>query len=613
MHQKPRIPPRPKEDGVSCCMMDEEIYPYYLLGTDKPYTPDFLIKQGDLEVWLEHFGVSEDGKNSRYSEEELEKYKAAANHKYIHHKRHGTRLIVTYSSYADGRSRLDHLEEKLVNAGFVLKPRSEKEILIKLTEGEQSRYVRRLIVLVCRFIDNFKKNGYGLSDFERMRKSTKNVRNQLFLSIGRDCYIEYQRYLQKNNLIDFQDMINESARLLLDYQDKGEILDFQYIIVDEYQDISRQRFDLVRALRDIGHARIIAVGDDWQSIYAFSGSDITLFTRFSEKMGYADQLTIDRTYRNSQELIDIAGGFIQKNQSQIKKALISDRHIPDPVIIYTYDAFLKRNIEDPYSGVDYAIAKCAESAIEQIVAYANEEGRKEKKILLLGRFGFDGKHLEHTGLFEYLDYGNRLRCLKYPEIRIDFMTAHASKGLGYDDVIVLNGRNAKYGFPAKIEDDPVLKFVVHEDQSMEYAKERRLFYVAMTRTKNRVFFIAPEQNPSEFLLELKRDYKHITLKGSWNDQDIVSQKGYKPCPICGYPLKLRYKPSYGLRLYICSNEPEICDFMTNDIGGGRLSICKCNRCRDGYLIVRRSGKGNYFLGCTNYRSDKRGCNQTRNG
>ena len=82
------------------------------------------------------------------------------------------------------------------------------------------------------------------------------------------------------------------------------------------------------------------------------------------------------------------------------------------------------------------------------------------------------------------------------------MTAHASKGLGYDDVIVLNGRNAKYGFPAKIEDDPVLKFVVHADQSIEYAEERRLFYVAMTRTKNRVFFIAPEQNPSEFLIEL---------------------------------------------------------------------------------------------------------------
>lgn len=85
------------------------------------------------------------------------------------------------------------------------------------------------------------------------------------------------------------------------------------------------------------------------------------------------------------------------------------------------------------------------------------------------------------------------------------MTVHSSKGLGYDDVIIINGKNETYGFPSKIEDDPVLAFVIRGDKSIEYAEERRLFYVAMTRTKNRVFCIAPEQNPSEFLLEIKRD------------------------------------------------------------------------------------------------------------
>ena len=97
------------------------------------------------------------------------------------------------------------------------------------------------------------------------------------------------------------------------------------------------------------------------------------------------------------------------------------------------------------------------------------------------------------------------------------MTAHASKGLGYDNVIVVNGRNETYGFPSKIENDPVLSFVIKEDLSIDYAEERRLFYVAMTRTKNRVYFIAPEENPSEFLLEIKHDYKNVSLKGHWND------------------------------------------------------------------------------------------------
>lgn len=166
------------------------------------------------------------------------------------------------------------------------------------------------------------------------------------------------------------------------------------------------------------------------------------------------------------------------------------------------------------------------------------------------------------------------------------MTAHASKGLGYDNVIIVNGRNETYGFPAKIEDDPVLQFVVKKDRTYEYAEERRLFYVAMTRTKNRVFVVAPENNPSEFLLEIKHDYKNVVLKGKWNENEPFVL-GKKKCPLCGFPLQLRYKKSYGLKLYICSNEPELCGFMTNNINGGKLSIQKCNQCRDGYLIVKK--------------------------
>ena len=115
------------------------------------------------------------------------------------------------------------------------------------------------------------------------------------------------------------------------------------------------------------------------------------------------------------------------------------------------------------------------------------------------------------------------------------MTAHSSKGLGYDDVIIVNGKNETYGFPSKIEDDPVLAFVIKGDRSIDYAEERRLFYVAMTRTKNRVFFVAPEQNPSEFLLELKKDYKNVVLHGNWNEEKPQSI-AKKSCPLCGLSL-----------------------------------------------------------------------------
>ena len=117
------------------------------------------------------------------------------------------------------------------------------------------------------------------------------------------------------------------------------------------------------------------------------------------------------------------------------------------------------------------------------------------------------------------------------------MTAHSSKGLGYDDVIIINCKNETYGFPSKIQDDPVLSFVIKGDHSIDYAEERRLFYVAMTRTKNRVFMVAPEKNPSEFLLELKRDYKNVILQGDWNEEMWKPEQ--KSCPLCGYPLRLK--------------------------------------------------------------------------
>ncbi|MBE6155715.1 MAG: DNA helicase UvrD [Firmicutes bacterium] len=589
----------------------EPTYKYDICLAKKPYTPDFLIKQGDNVAYLEHFGITEDGKNNRYSEDEIENYKKAINEKILIHQTHQTKLIYTFSAYKDNRSLTEHLREALERNGFIFKPRSQKEILEKLIVSEESKYIRKLVSLVSRFISNFKTNGYTSEDFNRMYHSTNNVRSKLFLNICHECYLEYQHYLKENSAVDFEDMINESARILREIKEMKEKLSFKYIIVDEYQDISKQRFDLVTALSEVTNAKIIAVGDDWQSIYAFSGSDITLFTHFEEKMGYAKLLKIVKTYRNSQEVIDIAGNFIQKNKSQITKELKSPKTITNPVIIYTYDGTFKKNSDTTQAGANYNMAKAIETALEQIISYNEIEGKpRDSSILLLGRFTFDGDVLEKTGLFEFSKYQNRLRSVKYPYLNITVMTAHASKGLGYDNVIVINGKNDLYGFPAKLEDDPVLSFVIKEDKNYEYAEERRLFYVAMTRTKNRVYFVAPEQNPSEFLLEIKKDFKNIILNGSWNEE--ISERNRKYCPICGYPLQYRFKSSYGLRLYICTNEPELCSFMTNDYDAGKLSIMKCDSCRDGYLIVKR-GIDKYFLGCTNYKNDGTGCNRTSYG
>lgn len=580
----------------------EKTYPYNILRSHKPYTPDFTITQGDKVAYIEHFGITEDGRNNRYTKEQLTIYKREINEKVSLHHQHRTDLIYTFSAYNDGRDLLLHLHDELLAHGFELKKRSSKEIFEKIVSTEENKYITRLVKLICTFIQNFKTNDFTTDDFSRFRSISSNERTKLFLTICEQCYLEYSKRLKEYHAIDFEDMINDSARILREEEIQGNKLDFKYIIVDEYQDISRQRFNLTKELCKLCNAKVIAVGDDWQSIYAYAGSDITLFTDFRNTFGYGLELCITKTYRNAQEVIDIAGGFVQKNLSQKRKALISPKHIEHPIVIKTYTEEVDRKEYEGKGGKYFLIGKCVEEIMDGLM-----EKYEHPKILLLGRYGFDGYNLTKSADFIYDEKTGFVRSKKYNADYFDFMTVHRAKGLGYDHVIIINARNETYGFPSQVQEDPVLKYVVKDDHTYDYAEERRLFYVALTRTKNRVYIVTPQQHPSEFVLELIRDYPQVEVYGQIDKEhhkNILDKK----CPVCGYPLQLRYKKAYGLRLWICTNEPEICDFMTNNLAGGNMAIMKCDKCQDGYLIVK-DGKGSCpFLGCTNYKQDKTGCN-----
>ena len=584
----------------------EEIYPYHILKAKKPYSPDFFIRQGEKTAYIEHFGITEAGRHNFYNAEELARYKQEIRDKIALHRQHGTTLIYTYSQYNDGRPFLEHLREQLEENGFLLQKRPSEEVFTKLVNTEENKYIFKLVKLICTFINNFKTNGYNLDDFYRFERTNTNVRTKLFFEICKACYLEYQKRLSEENAIDFQDMINDSARILRDKEISNEQLDFKYIIVDEYQDISRQRFDLTKELSKLCKAKIIAVGDDWQSIFAFSGSDITLFTHFCSIMGYGQELKITHTYRNAQEVIDIAGKFIQKNENQIKKSLISPKHIQKPVIIQTYSEDSDRKKYQGQGGKFFQLGKQVENLLGKILEQNRREGKRNSSTLLIGRFNFDARNLCFSRDFVYDERNGKIFSKKYRNAKLEFLTAHSSKGLGYDNVIIINARNELYGFPSKVDDDPVLRYVTRNDMSIEYAEERRLFYVAMTRTKNRVFIVTPENHPSEFILELIRDYPNITIHGQLNQDPATNVGVIKKCPVCGYPLQRRYKKNYGLPLWMCTNEPEICSFISNDLNGGDMSIQKCDWCRDGFLIVKKTASG-AILGCTNYKPDHTGC------
>ena len=257
--------------------------------------------------------------------------------------------------------------------------------------------------------------------------------------------------------------------------------------------------------------------------------------------------------------------------------------------------------------------------LERIIGLIQKIDDKEKNILIIGRYGFDGNHLLKTGLFYSTDEiikNDFIRSKKYPNVKLTFMTAHKTKGLTFDNVILINAVNGKYGFPSQIEDDPIFNFVRSKDESFDFSEERRLFYVALTRTRNRVFILTPHNNPSTFVLELMNDFKdkiniHEEEFEIKREVTLLSKKRTK-CPVCGYPLQTQNNKTYGLRLYICSNEPEACDYMTNNLKSGKKGIHLCDKCGGVMHVKTRKDKSGYFFGCSNYQLNGKGCNNTEN-
>ena len=555
--------------------------PYPKLDKSKTYLPDFTIYQGERIFYLEHFGINKSGYNKLFGYIDSLKYKYQINNKRKIHKLNNTTLIETYS----GPDLLDNLKEQLIKHHIILNPRNPKEIYSKLVDTSKDIYYTRFIIFCLNFIQGFKVKGYNKSDFGKLKAIYQDERTNMFLNFIENVYDYYQEQLKINHYIDFEDMINEAYEKLDNIK-----LNYKYVIIDEYQDISQQRFNLAKKISEVSDSKIIAVGDDFQSIFAFAGSDISLFTEFSNLMGYASFLKITHTYRNSQQLINVAGNFVMSNQKQIKKQLISPKNLENPVMVIAYD-----DSSNKTKNKIMMLNKC--------LADIQKQFGDRQKILLIGRYNFEKYYLINSDDFSEIST-DKIKAKKFPNFEIDFLSAHSSKGLGYDQVIILNGDDGTYGFPSQIKDDPIMQVINVFDNSYLFAEERRLFYVALTRTKNKVYILTPVNNPSSFILEIIK-YNQVKL---YNKTGIKLSKKPHLCPKCGYPLIRKYNSFKINNLYICSNEKELCDFKTNNLKYNK-NITKCPKC-NGDLIVKHSRKKNYdFIGCTNY---NKGCNYTEN-
>ena len=552
----------------------EKLYPYSSDDqTRKAYRPDFYLT--DYDIYLEHFGISKNYTVPWLSKIEEQKYLDGIRWKRAFHKEHNTKLIETYSYYNSEGILLEKLEEILIENNVEFKENDFIDIFNTVYASKSNKYFSEFIKLCCTFITLFKSNGYKIDEIESIKRNylstESNVfyreRTKLFLSIIKSLLISYQNHLSMNNAIDFSDMINNAAIKVNSYV---TMPCYKYIIIDEYQDISKSRFNLIKAILERTHAKLFCVGDDWQSIYRFAGSDISLFTDISDFVGYTKVLKIEKTYRNSQNLVNEASQFILRNPMQLAKKLRSDKALDYPLVFWGFN-------DDP----KYAL----QAIINKIVSGFGANS----SILLLGRTNFDFEIIKNSGLFR--TSLNKIEYLSIPSLKISFLTVHKAKGLEADNVVLLNFKDDILGFPNQIEDDSVLNLVLTKPQGFKFAAERRLFYVAITRTKNRTFILTDNNNPSQFFREFteSKSVCFLSIKDKLKTSQII-------CPRCktGKLLKFEHngKPFAG-----CSNYPK-CTYTVHDI-----SILsnphKCPLC-GGFIVKRKAKNGYWFKGCTNY-------------
>ena len=545
------------------------------------YQPDFYLP--DAGIYIEHFGLNESGGTAPFIDRE--EYLQSMDWKRRLHAEHGTILIETFSHEKAAGKLTENLAPKLADHGVTLSPIPPADVFTVLEEqGRIDPFTR----LVATFLQHYK--GAQLSAEEVARRAGKapdRRRAAAFVTVFGAIFERYQESLARLRQIDFHDMIIKAT----EHVESGRYLSpFGYILVDEFQDISPGRARLLKALLDRSPtAQLFAVGDDWQAIYRFAGSDIAIMREFKERFGETERIDLAMTFRCSDRITAVATKFVLRNPAQIRKDVSSVRRADGPSV-----------------HVGLPGDECPDTLREALNMIAGDAAKHDgtSTVLLLGRY----RHTRPENMAQL--------AREHPGLHLSYKTVHRSKGLEADYVVVLDLCAGKFGFPAEITDDPLLDLVLAAPEGHPNAEERRLLYVAITRAKRGVYLLADGGPPSPFITELVNDGYDVTEFGRLPESDVA-------CPTCVDGRLERRKNTRDRRVfYGCSHYPycehtqPACPHCRTGLPVKTDGAVRCRDCGqsveacpgcDGWLRTRK-GKYGPFLGCSNYPA----CDYTRN-
>lgn len=493
----------------------------------RQYCPDFYYP--DLDLYHEHFALDAQGVPPPH----FKNYLDGVHWKRQLHAKKGTELFETTSNGLRSGDDFIRLENELIDRGLVLDPNPDRAIP---QNGQKPMESIELIGLVRTFMSHAKSNGLSINmlkiRLDEMPKGTFKHRHKMFLDIAAPIMTAWDSALAVENGIDFEDMLNQAA----EYLESGRVeSSYDLVMADEFQDASRARARLCRALVQQPGRFLFAVGDDWQSINRFAGADVSVMTGFREWFGHGQILKLEQTFRCPQALCDVSSAFISKNPSQIPKRVRSVTPAQGPVL-----RALQVNHKDKLTdAIDQFVMSLVEGVREGSIAPARSG---KLSVYILGRYNADKQYVPT----------NQRRFNQW--VDVSFLTIHRSKGSEADYVIlpemlsVLKGRS----FPNTRTDDPVLALAMPDGDSFPLGEERRLFYVALTRARRMVAMFTVRGRCSTFLRELEDEGELLVTD---TDGKSVEEQ---PCPACKQGVLLLRTGPYG-EFRSCSNYP-LCNY-----------------------------------------------------
>ncbi len=461
---------------------------------DFDFKPDFFIPEANL--YIEHIS------DKSYPTTQKEKQFQLANKLLIKTFEHQTKDSALFNL------TLERIIKNRLPANY--------HFSVALSFEEEFRFyhkqIKDFLRQTKRIIDMMKVENSSVEELMITSQEDQHERVREFYTLALPIARQYTEYCTNKSYLDFNDMISKTISLFKNYPEiKNKFRQqFKYILVDEFQDVNNLQVDLIKLLLTKKN-QLFCVGDDWQSIYGFRGSNVDYIVHFNKHFTDAETIKLSMNYRSTEHIVGASNEVIKHNKYKVEKEVQSNKKSSSKIHVFAG--------KDEEENIEYVIDQ-----VHQLKA----KGYLKEDILFLYRRSK-----------MYVPYFNRL---KQEKLRVSGKTIHASKGLEAKAVFIIGLTEGNGGFPDIWMEDRIYQVIKESKHDLLLEEERRMFYVAMTRAKDQLFLITEKGNESSFLKEIPEDF---TFKKSNPFRSIIEEiilchhctnrldETFQFCPYCG--------------------------------------------------------------------------------